>query len=121
MTQPIFKINNVDYTKYVSKLTISSNDIDASDSGRSKAGTMRRRRIATKMKLQIELRPVNHTDIVTLSTALSPQTISVTYIDPRYASARTATFYGSTISFGEQTYGGEDVQWNTSTFSLIEV
>ncbi len=121
MAQPIFKVGNTDFTKYITKLQVSSNDIDASNSGRTKSGTMRRRRIATKMKLQVETRAMYHDQMVALQTAISPATISVTYIDPRYSTARTATFYGSTINFSEQTYVGNTVLWGQTTFSLIEV
>ena len=121
MAKPVFKINNVEYTGYITKIAISSNDIDASNAGRSQSGAMRRKRIATKMKLQIEARAMTHAEMVTFQTALSPETVSITYFDPRYSSARTSTFYGSTISSGEQYYDGEEVYWGHTSFNLIEV
>lgn len=119
--KPVFKIDNVDFTSYIKSIKISSNDIDASNSGRSNAGTMRRKRIATKMKLQIETRSLLHAQMLSLESALSPETVSITYVDPRYSTARTASFYGSTINNGEQTFNGVGVQWDSSSFSLIEV
>ena len=50
-----FKINNVDFSKYVASggLKWSRNDIDSPNTGRTLDGLMHRGRVATKIRLDI--------------------------------------------------------------------
>jgi hypothetical protein len=116
----IFEIDGVDYAKYIKSLAWTRNDIDASGSGRDKNGTMRRARIASKVKLQVTCRRMSQTEAQALNTALAPETVEIKYPDPRSGTV-WGTFYGSEVSAGV----AEDIDgvmyWSGISFNVIEV
>ena len=117
-----FKIGNTDFAGLLTTegLKWSRNDIDASGVGRDKSGTMRRKRIASKVKLRFTCRDMTHSEMVALNEALFPETISVTYLDPRLGE-RTATFYGSSVEAATLISQGNETIWRGASFSLVEV
>lgn len=117
------QVGGVDISSYIAAegFKWSRNDIDASGSGRSKSGAMRRRRIASKAKLQVTCRTLSESELATLVSALSGETVSVTYLNPATGSSRTATFYGSSVKAGVVQDLGSSVVYNGIEFDLIEV
>ena len=117
-----FLINGVDYTTLIKAggLKWSRNDIDASKSGRDKAGTMRRKRVTTKRKLQISCRPMPHAAMQALNTALDAETVSITYLDPILGET-TKTFYGSSVESATMISQNGETIWADAAFNLIEV
>ncbi|MBQ6411506.1 MAG: hypothetical protein IJI16_06115 [Atopobiaceae bacterium] len=122
MATQVFKIDNVDFTGFLTTegLKWSRNDIDASGVGRDKSGTMRRKRVATKAKLRFSCRDLTHSEMLALNGALFPETVSVTYLDPRQG-LRTATFYGSSVEAATLISQGGETIWQGASFSLVEV
>ena len=118
----IFKIDNIDFTSYLSAGGIkwTRNDIDASKSGRDKTGTMRRKRITTKRKLSFTCRTLTHAEIKALNTALDKETVSITYLDPILDQV-TKTFYGSSVETAVMISQDSETLWAGATFNLIEV
>lgn len=117
-----FAINSVDYTTWIPSggLKWSRNDIDASKSGRDKAGTMRRKRVTTKRKLSISLRPMPHAVMQAINTALDAETVNITYLDPILGEV-TKTFYGSSVESATMISQNGETLWNDGKFNLIEV
>lgn len=98
------------------------NDIDAPDSGRDMNGTMRRKVIARKDKMQVTCRPLTPAELRTLINLLSTATASVTYTVPGATSTRTSTFYNSKRSAGiVQDLGNNVMLYEGISFDLIEV
>jgi hypothetical protein len=122
MAQQQFLIDGVNYTSYLTTegLKWTRNDIDASGVGRDKSGTMRRRRIATKVKLRFTCRDLTHSEMLALNQALFPETVDVTYLDPRVG-MRTATFYGSSVEAATLISQNGETLWGGASFSLVEV
>lgn len=96
------------------------NDIDAPDSGRDMNGTMRRKIIASKDKMQITCRSITSTQLTQLFNALTNTTVSVTYTVPG-GSSRTSTFYNSKKSAGVVQDIGNAILYDGVSFDLIEV
>lgn len=116
-------IGGTDFSSYVAAdgFDWERNDIDAPNSGRDMNGTMRRRIIARKDKLQITCRPLTVNELQTLWGKLTSTTVSVTYTVPGQSN-RTATFYNSQKSTGVKMDVGNNVLlYKETKFDLIEV
>lgn len=96
------------------------NDIDAPDSGRDMNGTMRRKIIARKDKMQITCRSITSAQLQQLFNAITNTTVSVTYTVPGSGS-RTSTFYNSKKSAGVVQDIGSEIIYDGVSFDLIEV
>ena len=115
-------IGELDITSWIASggFKWERNDVDASGSGRDMTGTMRRKVIARKDKMQITCRPLTSAQLTQLFNAVSPTTVTVTYTVPGDV-GRTSTFYNSKKSAGvEQDIGGSIIYKDVS-FDLIEV
>ena len=122
MAQQVFRIGNTDFSSFVKSggLRWSRNDIDAPGSGRDMTGTMRRGRVAIKVKLQISCRNLTHDQMLALNAALSPETVTVAYLDPREG-LRVSTFYGSSVDAATWTSHNNETIWEGASFNLVEV
>lgn len=116
-----FKIGDHDYSRYIkaSGLGWERNDIDAAKSGRTKDGTMRRKRTTTKRKLNVTCLPMPQSVIQALDTDLDQEYITVTYPDTR--GILTKTFYGSKISSTLAMEINGTIIWEDTKFNIIEV
>ena len=117
-------IGNLDVTNMVAEKGFQweRNDIDAPNSGRNMNGTMRRKIVTTKDKISVTCRNgLTEAELTALTTALAPQTVSVTYYCPGTASVTTKTFYGSKIQSGVVMDLGARMLFDGIQFSLIEV
>ena len=119
----IMKIGNTDISTYIKEngFKWQKNDIDASNSGRAKDGTMRRKRITSKAKISVTCKPLGQNELVALLGLVSPETVSVTYMNPETAMNRTATFYSSSIDAAVVQDIGSEVRFDGISFHLIEV
>ena len=116
-------IGSTNFSSYVATdgFKWERNDIDAPDSGRDMNGTMRRKIIARKDKIQITCRSLRPAELSTLTNALSNATMSVTYTVPGQ-STRTAEFYNSKKTAGiVQDLGNNVMTYSGVSFDLIEV
>lgn len=121
--QAIFKVGDKDFTHLLpeSAISWSRNDIDSSATGRSQIdGTMIRKRLAIKRKLNITCRRMDTASMIELNTALLPETISVTFLDA-IEGVVIKTFYGSSVEATTQITIGDETYWENTAFSLIEV
>lgn len=113
-------VNGTDITGYLKALQCSVNDIDAPGSGRDMNGTMMRARVASKAKLQFTCRILSDAELAAVSSAVNPETVTVTYLDP-FQGQRTAQFYGSSMETAVWNSDGGRTYWQDVSFSLIEV
>lgn len=122
MATAVFLIDGVDFTDVIKTdgLKWARNDIDASNSGRDKSGRMRRKRVTTKAKLQVSCLTMEHSRMLALNAALFPETIEVTYLDPRLGRV-TKTFYGSSVSVATQISQDGQTLWSGASFDIVEV
>lgn len=76
-------IGGTDITHFVARDGVkwSRNDVDK-DSGRTLDGRMQRGRVATKVRLDVTLVPMNETNLRPILQKLMPVSTQVTYTDP---------------------------------------
>lgn len=115
-------INGHDYSKYVKKSGFgwSRNDLDSDKSTRTKNGTLRRDKIATKRSLSYDIMGMTRDQLAQLDDDLSEPTFSATYEDLH--GKMNKTFYCSSFSATLNTTTVEDGNsWTAGTFMIIEV
>ena len=124
--RPVFDIDGVDFSWILSEesIQVSRNDIDTQGTTRSKVtGTMYRKRLTTKRKLNIsKCRNMTTAQIASLTKALDKDTVEIRYLDFS-GEIRQSRFYGSTVDATTQIYdsSSDETYWTNTTFNLIEV
>lgn len=115
-------INGHDYSKFV---TVSGygwarNDLDSSNTTRTKDGTLRRDKIATKRKMTLEVAGMKRRELAQLDDDLSQSTFTATYMDLH--GQMTRTFYCASFSAALTTTKRDDeFTWRSEPFTLTEV
>lgn len=123
MLPPIFKINNRDYAKYIAEdgLKPTRNDLDADGSGRNILnGLMYRKRIATKLKWTVSFNRLDAATMNDIETAMAPEYVSITLLEPKGNRYVERTYYCSTINNGVQRQIGDETYYDGVTFDIIE-
>lgn len=121
--KPIFKINDHDYTKYLSEdgLKPSKNDLDADGSGRNLLdGLMYRSRIATKAKWTVSFNRLDSTVMAQLEKDMDADYVKITMLDAKENRHIERTYYSSTINEGVQRYIGGQTVYDGVTFNITE-
>lgn len=118
-----FKINNVDITPYIAHGGVKwqKTDVDGANAGRTLDGVMHRDYIATKIRLDIQCRPLKGSEASILLGLIAPQTVSVTYDDPMSGARTNVQMYSN--NYPAAYYGeidGNDM-WTGIQFPLIEM
>lgn len=120
-------VNEVDMMPYVAAggFTWTRNDIDSSDTGRLLSGELMRKRVATKIRLDITCRPLTEEESQRVLTALMPEFVTVKYTDPQVGSVVTKTMYSNnhpaSVALVKNAGTPEEVTWwGGITFPLIE-
>ena len=113
----------VDITPYIAFQGVKRgrNDVDGPEAGRTLDGIMHRARVGTKLRYDINCRPLKLAELTALETLIMPEYISVRITDPYYGTV-TKTMYSNNTSAGyciKKKNGTE--WWNGITFPLIEV
>lgn len=123
----VFKINGVDIMPFVAKGGFSwqRSDIDSSDSGRTLDAVLHRKRVATKIRLDISCRPLKTEEASKVLTAIMPEYVSVEYTDPQVGSVVTKTMYSNnnpaSVALIKNAGTPEEVTWwEGIDFPLIE-
>ncbi len=98
----------------------SRNDIDASDAGRDQSGLLHRARVAIKIRLDANCRPLNETELTTVLTALKPEWLQVQYFDVQEGSVVTKKMYSNNIPASFLIRKGTVNLWSGISFPLIE-
>ena len=115
-------INGHDYSKYIKNTGYgwSRNDLDSSNTTRTKNGDLRRDKICTKRKLTYEVMGMTREELAQLDDDLSQETFSATFMDLH--GQMTRVFYCSTFEANLTTTRRDDATaWQPSSFTITEV
>ena len=117
-----FRIDGVDILEDIENkgLKWSYQDIDGPNTGRTMDGNMERDKIATKIKWELTMMPMEQKDIQILMKLISPVFVNVsTNLDPFYGE-RSATFYSNNHPATAAIIRDGKAMWDSITFPLIE-
>lgn len=119
--KPKVSINGHDYTKYVSELKPSVNDVDAEGSGRDTLdGKMWRSRVARKDKWTLTFLRLTAAVLKQLHADLDAEFVHVTMLDPATNTHKEKEYYCATLNYGVQRYAGDETVYDGVTFNLTE-
>lgn len=116
------RINGTDIMPYLIEdgLEWSRNDLDSSDAGRTMDGVMHRGRIATKIKLNITIKPLETEALSVILNLLQPEFFTVEYLDPLFG-ARSVRMYSNNITAKLRCrYNAESGKWDSFSVPLVE-
>ena len=116
-------VNNVDLTPYIAfgGLKWSRNDVDGQNAGRTMDAVMHRDRIAIKIRLDVNCRPLTASELSSVLNAIQSEYVSVTYDDPLLGTRRNVSMYSNNVpaSYLMKKQDGTE-WWNGCSFPLIE-
>lgn len=119
----VLKIDGIDIVPYVAYggFKWQRSDVEAVDAGRGLDGELLRNRVATKIRLDITCKPLTTQEASAILTAILPEWVEVTYMDPQIGAEVTRTMYSNNnpASFLTRTFDGLEY-WGGITFPLIE-
>lgn len=104
-------------TVYLKSLTVDIQDVDL-ESGRNTNGTMVRKRIAVKRKLNMEFPPMSSTTLSNILNAVAKVSFDVKYFDPKDKALKTITVYVGDRSM--PVYNATLGRWKGVGFNLVE-
>ena len=115
-------INGTDITKYIRHRGVkwSRNDVDGPNAGRNLSGTMIRDRVATKIRLDVNCKPLTDEEHSRLMNILSPDRVSVSYDDPCDGFV-TKIMYANNHSSEYLMRTRATEYWYNVSFPLIEI
>lgn len=119
-------VNGIDVSGYVTPegYKITRSDVEDSNAGRTLNGTMQRKRVAVKYRLDVTLRLLPKNLLAPVLNAITSETFIVTYSNPWDTasgdSTRQATCYSNNYNVQSRLERGGNVFYNLS-FPLIEV
>lgn len=116
-------VNGTDMTPYIAYggFKWQRNDIDGPDAGRDLTGTLRRNRVASKVRLDITCRLLKSEEAKIVLSAIKPEYVTVRYYDPEVGEVIEKTMYANNnpASFQIRQPDGT-VWWSGITFPLVE-
>lgn len=116
----VLVINGTDYSCYVQSYSWSRDDLDSSNTTRTKNGSMRRDKITEKRNLTYSMIPLTADIASNLDNVLHEPTIQVTYMDLH--GVQTRTFYCSKFPGTlMQIISDESTTWSEISFNLHEI
>ena len=120
----IFEIDGHDITPYINfeGLKFSTFDLDGPETTRTMDGSLRRSRVATKVRWDVPCRPLRTSEAQFLFSLLSPVWVTLRASDLVHGT-RTATFYSNNNSISmkiSSKISETDELWEGLTFPLIE-
>ena len=117
----VLKINGHDYSSFVERKGVSwsRNDLDSSQTTRTKDGRMRRSKITTKRKLSFTLFNMTRAQLAALDDDLSAATFTATYLDLH--GIMTREFYCTSFQATLSEVRDETGAWEGASFTMTEV
>lgn len=89
----IFKINNTDFSDLVTGLKVGYETLVSDNSGRNANGDTVLDVINTKRKIYVTLRHTTFAEMQSFLAAVEPFQVTVTYLDPKTNTLKTASTY----------------------------
>lgn len=119
----IFTIGDIDFLPYIAfqGLTWTKNDLNSNNSGRTLDGIYHRGKIADKVELKVDIRPLTTQDANIVLNAINDETIVVKYTDPREGLVVKNMFCESLPASYMQLDENGVEWWNGISFTLTEV
>ncbi len=117
-----FRVNGVDLLPYVAENGIKWTrfDVEAPDTGRTLDGVMHRGRVAKKVRLDINCRPLLSSETAVVLAAIEPEYVTVQYVDPMDG-LTVKTMYSNNIPVTcAMAYEDGDAVWRDLSFPLVE-
>lgn len=118
-----FSINGFDITPYIAfgGLKYQRSDVDGPNAGRQQDGGLIRDRVATKIRWDVSCRPLTSEELSRILTAVEPEYVTLTYLDPLTNKVVSGTFYSNNIpaSFMMRKANGVEY-WGGVTFPMIQ-
>lgn len=118
----VLTINGVDITPYIANkgVKLTRSDLDAAGAGRALDGTLLRKRIASKIRLDVTCIPLTTAQSQIVLSAIEPEWVTVTFTDPRMGEV-TKTMYSNNVpaTYLMQKADGSEY-WDGIAFPLIE-
>lgn len=120
----IFEIDGVDITPYISfeGLKYSTFDLDGPETTRTMDGSLRRSRVATKVRWDVPCRPLRTSEARKIFDLLKNEWVQVRASDLLYG-LRTSTFYSNNNSIAmkiSSKVSESEELWEGLSFPLIE-
>ena len=116
-------VDGVDMTPYIAYggFKWQRNDIDNPEAGRDLTGTLRRNRVASKIRLDVTCRLLKSEEAKIVLSAIKPEYVTVRYYEPAAGSVLEKSMYANNnpASFQIRKPDGT-VWWSGITFPLIE-
>lgn len=118
----IVKIDGIDITPYIKHRGFkwTRNDVDGPNAGRTMDARMHRERIGSKIRLDITCRPMLTEEASIVLSAIYPEYVTVTYLDPMEGTIVTKVMYSNNnpASYLIEKDNGE--YWDGIEFPLVE-
>lgn len=117
----VLKINGHDYSRYIESKGVgwTRNDLDSDKTTRTKDGKMRRYKVATKRTVSYRMMNMTRAQLAALDDDLSAATFSATFLDLH--GVMTKEFYCSSFSADLADISDGNDQWESASFTIIEV
>lgn len=115
-------INGIDYTRWIDAggYKVTRADSDGSNAGRTLDALMHRDRVATKYRLDVQLRSLWDEDAYTAMNGLLPEWVHVEYKNPYTGRIENATMYSNNnVATMDMVMNGHEL-WGFDAFPLIE-
>lgn len=103
-----FKVNGIDFTKYITQIEFGYYKLWADDSGRNLAGTQSGTPIGIFPKFKVSFRKLNQQELETVAPVLDSASQDVSYYDPNLKRLNTI-----------ETYTGDWSVLNRNTFTNV--
>lgn len=94
--------------------------MDLSKAERNALGDMVIDRIATKRKIELDLKMLSPEEVSKVLRAVSPVFFEVEYFDPQENSVQTRTFYSGDRNITGLSFSKGKMMWNGLAFNIIE-
>ena len=118
----LISVNGVDFTPYLVKDGYQWNkfDLDSADSGRALDGTLIRKKVATKHKIDLTFSPLNTSEISIILQAIKSTNLTCIFLDPEQGDYSTKNCYANNIPAQAPIIINDEVRWDGLKISLVE-
>lgn len=118
----ILEIDGVNIVPYIAfgGVKWQRSDVDGEGAGRDLSGTLRRNRVATKVRLDVTCRPLTSQEARKVLNAIAPEWVEVRYTDPQKGVVTKKMYANNNpASYMMKKPNGTEY-WSGITFPLIE-